>query len=419
MEFVELKEKEFTGFVNKNNQANFMQTVELGEFKKNYNKEIFYVGVKDKGKVIAATLLEVTRTIMKKGIFYAPRGFIMDYHDVELLTFFTKEIKDFVKKHNGFKIVLDPNVIYRFREANGDLLENDKPDDESINNLKALGYKHFGFNNFIETIQVRFAYKLELNEPYEEKLKQFSKSTRKNIESCYKKGLSVRIGNENDLASMQELFSETARRKDFSFRDLEYYKKMYQYMHDYMTIYIAYVDPAVYFDSTKELLDNEIKNNEMITDKLNSDMVGNKLKNQKEVSDNLMKKYSDELEKAKKFKKDFPNGRDIACLLSLRSGDDYLTLTSGSMEEYHYFTPKYAMYDRHIKDAYKEKFKYCNFYGIPGVFVKENNPMYGVYEFKRGFAGNVVEYIGEFTLPVTGFNKVYNSLHKVKSVIKK
>ena len=46
-------------------------------------------------------------------------------------------------------------------------------------------------------------------------------------------------------------------------------------------------------------------------------------------------------------------------------------------------------------------------------------PLYGVYEFKRGFGGNVIEYIGEFTLPITKFNKFYNFLRGIKRMINK
>ena len=419
MEFVELSESEFSKFVNSSEQANFMQTVGLGNLKKAYKHNVYYVGVKEKNKVICATLLDEMPAVLGKKIFYSARGFIIDYHNKKLLSFFTEEIKKFIKKHNGFKLIIDPNVLYRLREANGDLLVYDNPDDETINNLKELGYIHFGFNNMLEAIQVRFAYRLELNEPYEEKLKLFSKSTRKNIESSYKKGLRVRLGNEKDLESMQDLFEDTAKKKDFFFRTLDYYKKMYDNMKELMTIYIAYVDPDVYYDSTKELYDEEVINNENINKKMKTDMVGSKLKNQKEVSDKLLIKYKDELDKASKFKEDYPDGKDIACLLSLRSGNEYLTLTSGSLAEFHYFTPKYMMYDYHIKDAYKYKFKYCNFYGISGIFTKENNPLYGVYEFKRGFGGNVMEYIGEFSLAITSFNTVYNVLSKVKKIIKR
>ena len=35
---------------------------------------------------------------------------------------------------------------------------------------------------------------------------------------------------------------------------------------------------------------------------------------------------------------------------------------------------------------------------------------YGVYEFKKGFGGNVIEYVGEFDLEITNFNKIYKYL---------
>ncbi len=52
-----------------------------------------------------------------------------------------------------------------------------------------------------------------LDEPYEEKKSQFSKSTRKNIEQAQRNGLTVRKGTEEDLETMEQLFESTATRK--------------------------------------------------------------------------------------------------------------------------------------------------------------------------------------------------------------
>lgn len=418
MKFATLTEKEFKQFSEKHILESFMQTVELGNFKKSSGRIVDYLGVKENNKILCATLIEEEPVLMGKKIFYAPRGFLIDYHDKKLLTFFVDNLKNYVKEKNGFKIVIDPNLIYLIRESDGSVTELNKEDKESFNNLISLGFKHFGFNKNLEARQVRYAYRMLLDEPYEDKKLKFSKSTRKNLQISSKNGLSVRIGNENDLEKMEDLFAATATRKDFFYRKLDYYKEMYKYMHDLMTIYFAYLDPEKYLESAKENLKTEEENNKLILTKMEKDMVGAKLKNQKEVSDNRLLKLQEEVSKAKKFKEENPQGKDIACLLSMKNGSEYLTLTSGGLEEYRSFTPKYAMYDAHIKDAYKHKYKSCNFYGISGNFQKENNPLYGVYEFKRGFGGNVIEYIGEFELPVTGFNKIYEMLRKFKKIIK-
>ncbi|MEG1987338.1 MAG: peptidoglycan bridge formation glycyltransferase FemA/FemB family protein [Bacilli bacterium] len=413
MEFRVLSKKEYSDLASHHELASFMQTIELANLKMSQGETIHLVGVMDKGQVVAGALLEEKKLLFHKSSFYSPRGFLIDYHDKELLEFFTFELKKYVKAHRGFRVIIDPNLVYRVRSSEGEILDYKPADEEAFNNLIHLSYKHFGFNKYLETMQVRYAYRLMLDEDYEIKKAKFSKSTRKNMEASYKKGLAVRRGTVEDLPVMEELFASTAIKKDFFHRDLAYYQEMYKYMGNLMTIYIAYLDPVTYLNNSKNLLAEEELKNEEIIHKIKVDKVGSKLINQKEVSDHLINKYKLEVEKALEFMKEYPEGKDVGCLLSLRSGSEYLTLTSGGLEEYHSFTPKYAMYDMHIRDAYKEGFKACNFYGISGNFERENNPLYGVYEFKKGFSGNVIEYIGQFTLEVTWFNKVYNLVKKV------
>ena len=73
------------------------------------------------------------------------------------------------------------------------------------------------------------------------------------------------------------------------------------------------------------------------------------------------------------------------------------------------------MYNQHILDAYDYKMEYVNFFGISGDFSKDN-PVYGVYEFKKGFNGEVVEMVGEFTLPVSSKYYLYNMFRHLKIV---
>ena len=76
------------------------------------------------------------------------------------------------------------------------------------------------------------------------------------------------------------------------------------------------------------------------------------------------------------------------------------------------------MYNEHIKDAYKFKLSYLDFYGISGVFdPKDKN--YGIFEQKKGFGGEVEELIGEFTYPIDKTNyKLYMKLRSIKRRIK-
>ena len=418
MEFCVLTADEYRAFLKGNPQASFMQTVELSELKKESGSKIHFVGIKEKGVIIAGSMILEDKSILNQKQFYAPRGLIVDYHNKELLKFFTEELKKYIKKHNGYILRIDPNVIYRIRTSEGELFEDDKPNDEAVNNLLNLGYKHFGFNIYLDSLQVRWCCRFELDEDYEAKKAKFSKQTRKNINSCIKKGLLVKEGTIDDLQVMAEIFETTSKRRNFFYRSLEYYQKMYKHMKDLMTIYVAYLDPDIYYEHTESLLQNAKKTYDGVLQKIEKLTAGERLLNQKEEAERQVAKYEKELEKAEQFKKENPDGKAIGCLLSLRSGDEYLTLSSGVLMEYRQFTPKYLMYEHHIKEAYKEGFKYCNFYGITGDFNPENE-YYGIYEFKKGFKPDVTEYIGQFEIKTSPFYDVYQVLKKIKGYIQK
>ena len=76
-----------------------------------------------------------------------------------------------------------------------------------------------------------------------------------------------------------------------------------------------------------------------------------------------------------------------------------------------------------IKYTIKNNIPKYNFYGIDGNFDKNNNEMYGIYEFKRGFGGNVEELIGEFDLIINKFwyrtyKIAFGAYHKIKNIKK-
>ncbi len=417
MKFVELNEKEFQTFASSHEQESFFQTVGIAKLRESYGSKIYYLGVKEKNKIVAAAMFSVTKTFLGRYTFYAPRGYLIDYNNKELLAFFTKELKAFCKQRKGIMLKIDPNVIYQIRDNDGSVIPGNFRNDEVIKTLKELGYKHFGFNTDVINTQSRWNARLDLSIPYEELRKGFSKTTKKNIEATYKKGIQIRKGTSNDLESMEEILIETANRKKFSYRSLDYYKRMYKYLGDDMQIYIAYLDPDIYLSSTKDLFHEEEVNNQKIRDKMDHDNVGNKLKNQLDTSNRLLEKYQKEVEVATKFKEENPKGKDIGVLISLKSGLEYLTLYSGILVEYKRFTPKYAMYNEHILDAYKFGFPYVNFYGISGIFDPKNR-YYGVFEIKKGFGVSVIELIGEFTYPLSFSYYIYTWLRKIKIFIR-
>ena len=145
MKLVEISKEEFKKFADSHPQITFHQTEEWANLKKENGWDSHYVGLKnEKDKIVAgALLLSKQLPIVKKNMFYSPRGFLIDYKDKELLKTFTEEIKQYAKKYNAIFIKIDPYVEYQERDNNGNIVENGYENKEVVENLKALGYKFF------------------------------------------------------------------------------------------------------------------------------------------------------------------------------------------------------------------------------------------------------------------------------------
>ena len=94
-------------------------------------------------------------------------------------------------------------------------------------------------------------------------------------------------------------------------------------------------------------------------------------------------------------------------------GHDIMYYHAGGYKEYMAFFGQYLIQWEMIKKALEMKKACYNFYGIKGVFDKQD-PDYGVYLFKKGFNGHVIEYIGDFYLPISPYYYIQNLRKKMK-----
>lgn len=100
MKLKTLSEKEFQKFADNNPEITFYQTKSWAHLKKKNGWIAHYLGLEDKNNLVAASLiLAKTLPIIKKKMFYAPRGFLIDYKDKEILKEFTNHLKNYAKKN--------------------------------------------------------------------------------------------------------------------------------------------------------------------------------------------------------------------------------------------------------------------------------------------------------------------------------
>ena len=87
--FSKIDKEQYKDFYSKNAQS-FMQSYEWGEFNKIGRNQIpHYVGLIEDGKVLCEALLLEKRLPFHYTYFYVPRGFTIDYDNLELVKEFT------------------------------------------------------------------------------------------------------------------------------------------------------------------------------------------------------------------------------------------------------------------------------------------------------------------------------------------
>ena len=200
MKFVELTDKEFMEFVKSRPENNFFQTTMMRDRIKNEGKETYLVGVKEKDKVIAAAFIAATgHEFMSKKTFESYKGYILDYHNYELLDFMTSEAKKFLKEKNGLRLIIDPYIVSVSRDM--DAKETSEIDNRDVKeHLEKIGYK---YNE--NGAQVKWCYCLDINgKTSDEMFKDFRSSTKNNINKTITKfKLNIRDLKKEDL---KELF---------------------------------------------------------------------------------------------------------------------------------------------------------------------------------------------------------------------
>ena len=112
MKLKEISFEELENFALTTDEATFHQTKGWAKLKEHNGWCHYVVGLYDEDEIKAAALLLAKRVpIVKKYMFYSPRGFLIDYHDYNLLKEFTEEIKNIDDRLQELENNLKNNVL--------------------------------------------------------------------------------------------------------------------------------------------------------------------------------------------------------------------------------------------------------------------------------------------------------------------
>ena len=395
MKLVELEKEKYESFVKNNKyKSHFLQSYSWGELcKEKRGLTPYYLGLVEKDKVLAATLLLKKNLPLGLCYLYSPRGYVLDFNDFKLLDIFTEELVKFAKTQKAIYLKIDPDIIWKKENYLGEVTLEEAKNQKIFKELKRLGYKHLGFTKNFETMQPRYTFRIDLNQDLETIESHFSKTTKQRIQKSLKLQTEVEIGTEKDLPTFYHLMMLTESRKDFVSYKIDYYKTLYKLFNesDKATLFLGKVN----LEKTLKILNDELKEVVEKINELPKENLSKSNKNKLKELERQKDKTKEEIEKYQKYKKEYGNIITLSAHMILEYGDKAWVLYAGNHNILTETYVNYNTYYEHLKFCKERGLKIYDQFGTIGDLSKDN-PRLGLHEFKKKFGGDYIEFMGEF-----------------------
>lgn len=416
MKFIKLTREAFGKFADEQAYSHFTQMAVNYDLKIAEGADVHLVGViNDENKIIAAGLFTAMPVVKIYKYFYSNRGPIMDYHNEELVKFFFTELKQYLKQYKALHLRIDPYVPHQLWNHDGEVLES--YDTQHIFDiLKSLGFTHQGFTTGFHPIhQIRWHSVLNTAGKTEKEVLNSMDSLRKrNIKKVIKNGIKVRDLSIDELHIFRQFMDDTSGKKEFVDRDDTFYKNRLQHFGDRVRMPMAYIDFTTYIP---ELMAEEQEVQAQITKaqvELEKKPDTKKWKNVLSSSETQLKSVQEKLAEAKELQQQHGDTLPVAAAFYLINPFEVVYLAGGTSNEFRHFAGSYAIQWDMIKYAMETGINRYNFYGISGDFTDDAEDA-GVIKFKKGFNADVIEYIGDFVLPINKpVYKMYEAMNKIR-----
>jgi len=408
---------EFKIFANGHSQYSVYQTPEYGFVMKNQSFENLIVGLVDSNNnVLAATILLVERHLAFK-YAYAPRGFLIDYHDFELLKVFTSKLKSYLARLDIVAVKLNPLILKNVHHIKTKTVEPDNQYNNAFSNLKKLGYYHYGYNFYFEALKPRYEAIIDIDKPYYVLFNNIKKEYRTKIRAAERNGIKIYRGKQNEL---KYIYSHSKKKYP---RDMTYFEDLYEnFKKDKMIeFYYAKLDTAIHLKETQkkyhEIEQESISINNSVL--INPGKSGTKLINRKIYLDNLFNNFKTNLISATNLLKDKPDGVILATIMVIIYRDTVHVLMDGYNPKYQRFNAKHLLIWKLIEKYSNLGYKKFNLGGVSNPEL-DNNKFKGLNDFKTNLGAKVYEYAGDFEL-ITNNTKyfMYKNTLPIKNILKK
>ena len=401
MKIRELTNEQFEDFLKTSKISSMYQSVEYALTMNNQNYKAMYLGLEDEGTIKAASLILIEKLNHFKYAL-APRGFLIDYTNYELLSTFTNLLKKFLGKKHIMAIKINPIIIKSKYNPKMKNTTNDEKYEEIFKNLTNLGYFHLGYNNFFEGLKPRFESIININKNINELFQSVNKNFKTKIKKANFEGIKIYKGSDEDL---EYLYNQAKEKYP---RNLIFYQDIYHYFqkNNKVDLYYAKIDTKIYLQSVQVMYQKQVEKCNLANSLVfkNREKNNNKAINKKLYEENILNTIKNELVYATNLLRDKPEGIVLASAIIIKHQKCAYLFMDGYNSDYKKFSAKHLLMWKLIEKYSLEKYRKFNLGGIANFSLKEKeNPFKVLNEFRLSFGSTGYEYAGDFELKTNKF----------------
>ena len=417
MKIKQLTIEEFNKFKENYPEYSIYQTVEYGLTMNNQGFQTLIVGLVDQNdNILAGSILLIEKHLTFK-YAYAPRGFLIDYQDFELLKIFTTHLKKFLAHLDIVAVKFNPAILKAIHNPKTKTIENIESYDNLFSNLKKLKFHHYGYNFYFEALKPRYEAIVEIDKPYYTLFKNIKKEYQTKIRNAERNGINIHKGRPDEL---KYIYSHTKKKYP---RNMTYFNDLYTFFdkEGMIDFYYAKLDCVAYIKETQrkycEMEEKREQLNTLILMTNNPNKT--KLINRKVYYNNVFQDFKNNLVTATNLLKERDEGIILATIMVTTYRDTVYILMDGYEKKFKSFNAKHLLIWKIMEKYSKLGFKKFNLGGVSSPEL-ETNKFKGLNTFKINFGAKIYEYAGDFEM-ITNNTKyfMYRNTLTIKNILKK
>ena len=381
--------EEFNQFIKQTSFAPIQQTEAWSKLKNNWASSI--CGVYKDETLVGAALILMRKLLPGFVYAYCPRGPLMDLTDKDAVATFTEGVRNFCKEKGVYLLKIDPAVVVG--KTLPDMEEERYCDPFDLQRgqaefdvLTACGFRHKGFGKALDSAtQPRYNALIPLKDREGNFLSaaQFKKNYRQKLRKYLgtfqsARGLTYegKEPTEETVARFKKILSSTEARQNISLRSEDYFSLLADAFGEDAFFAFERCDVTVYLENLKQRLAKEPENQEKIMQQIAE-------------AEEIKTQRGEQIPLAALLTVYPPNETGVRIAEYLYAGADLSVFSSFCATLCGLFAQCHLCQERNCD--------FLNLGGVSGTFDD------GLFDFKNPFNPIIVEYAGEFDLPVSGW----------------